>query len=72
MVYIVLVCLCFFELLNEGLKLPKEFLHGILQKWGRDKWTGVSCADNGDIIRLHLGGQGLAGDVRCHAICVEY
>ena len=35
-----------------GLKSPKEYLHDVLQKWGKgadlenapSKWTGVTCA----------------------------
>ena len=63
-----------------GVKSPKEYLHDVLQKWGKDgdledapsKWTGVTCADNGDITKLDLEGQRLTGDARCHAIFIMY
>ena len=53
--YIVSFRLCFFELLNIGIMSPKEFLHGILRKFGRRR-TAFTCADNGDITRLDLNG----------------
>ena len=63
-----------------GVKSPKEYLHDVLQKWGKDgdledaasKWTGVTCADNGDITVLTLSSQRLTGDARCHAMFIMY
>ena len=63
-----------------GLKSPKEYLHDVLQKWGKggdledapSKWTGVTCADNGDITVLDLVSQRLTGDVRYHAMFIMY
>ena len=59
-----------------GLKSPKEYLHDVLQKWGKggdledapSKWTGVTCADNGDITKLGLQSQNLTGDARCYVL----
>ena len=55
-----------------GVKSPKEYLHDVLQKWGKggdledapSKWTGVTCADNGDITVLNLSSQRLRGNTR--------
>ena len=63
-----------------GVKSPKEHLHDILQKWGRggdledapSKWTGVTCADNGNITEIKLTWQRLTGDVGCHAMVIMY
>ena len=63
-----------------GLKSPKEYLHDVLQKWGKggdledapSKWTGVTCADNGDITKLDFVDEELAGDARCHAMFIIY
>ena len=63
-----------------GVKSPKEYLHDVLQKWGKggdlddtpSKWTGVTCADNGDITKLDLSYNRLIGDGRCHAMFMMY
>ena len=63
-----------------GVKSPKEYLYDILQIWGKDgdledapsKWTGVTCADNGDITKLELLDNRRTGDVRCHAMFITY
>ena len=62
-----------------GLKSPKEYLHDVLQKWGKggdledapSKWTGVTCADNGDITKLDLGCDIIAGDFRSVVQCLS-
>ena len=62
-----------------GLKSPKEYLHDVLQKWGKgggledapSKWTGVTCADNGDITKLELDCKHLPGDVRSVVQCLS-
>ena len=63
-----------------GVKSPKEYLYDVLQKWGKggdledapSKWTGVTCADDGDITELKLIQQRLTGDARCHAMFISY